>query len=384
MLVVCFSLFCLVDFPNVHSAPIATTPPLPSPSSSDGKLAISCLSGNCQHDTMSVIVGGKIHFHCLTAEGHDVSEQVFWFHNGTNMLNRPCSTNSITLQEPCIMLGTHFETLVINSLSTSDAGNYKCCYANCVNSSQDISVTLLQTLVITEPILPEKQLSLAPTTSTNTMRSTSAINTRAPLATESSYPTFSASMKGTEVSTRFQSVTAGIMSQPMETTMVDPEATMYFSPTKFVVDEGVIASNKESGGNLDEKVSAIAGAFVGGFVIVVIICVLVFTNRCRQPPQGNSSEEPLSQPSNSHNITSNEDRPQHDAPVLPCKDSLVRAHDLQDMEKRIRGDISQTRNQLSKQVKEVGDELAERGNQQGDTNNASIVHTSSSRTETVL
>ena len=110
-----------------------------------GKLAISCLSGNCQHDTMSVIVGGKIHFHCLTAEGHDVSEQVFWFHNGTNMLNRPCSTNSITLQEPCIMLGTHFETLVINSLSTSDAGNYKCCYANCVNSSQDISVTLLQT-----------------------------------------------------------------------------------------------------------------------------------------------------------------------------------------------------------------------------------------------
>ena len=209
------------------------------------------------------------------------------------------------------------------------------------------------------------------------MRSTSAINTHTPLVTQSAYPMFSASMKGTEVSTRFQSVTAGIMSQPMETTMVDPEATMYFSPTKFVVDEGVIASNKESGGNLDEKVSAIAGAFVGGLVIVVIICVLVFTSRCRQPPQGNSSEEPLSQPSN-------EDHPQHDASVLPCKDSLVRVHDLQDMEKRIRGDISQTRNQMSKQVREVGDELAERSNQQGDTNNASMVHTSSSRTETVL
>ena len=220
------------------------------------------------------------------------------------------------------------------------------------------------------------------------IRSTSAISTHAPLATQSAYPTFSASMKGTEMSTRFQSVTAGIMSQPMETTMVDPEATMYFSPTKLVVDESVIANNKDSGGNLDENVSAIAGAFLGGFgggfVIIVIICVLVFTNRCRQPPQGNSSEESLSQPSNSHNITSNEDHPQHDAPVLLCKDSLVRDRDLQDMEKRIRGDISQTRNQLSKQVREVGDELAERGNQQGDTNNASMVHTSSSRTETVL
>ena len=110
-----------------------------------GKLAISCLSGNCQYDTTSVTVGGKIHFLCLTAERHHVSEQVFWFHNGRNILNRPCITNSITLQEPCIMLGTHFETLVINSLSTSDVGNYKCCYANCVSSSQDILVTVLQT-----------------------------------------------------------------------------------------------------------------------------------------------------------------------------------------------------------------------------------------------
>ena len=109
------------------------------------KLAISCLSGNCQHDTTSVTVGGKIHFRCLTAEGHDVSQNIFWFRNGRNILNRPCSTNSITLQEPCVMWGAHFETLVINYLFTSDAGNYKCCYANCVSSSQDISVAVLQT-----------------------------------------------------------------------------------------------------------------------------------------------------------------------------------------------------------------------------------------------
>ncbi|XP_062499841.1 uncharacterized protein LOC134177127 isoform X2 [Corticium candelabrum] len=414
LLAVCLTLSVSVALPTT---PVTSSQ---SSSSSDDKLSISCLSGNCQHDTTTVTVGGKIHFRCLTAEGHDVSQKISWFHNGRNILNRPCDTNSITLQEPCIMSGAHFETLVINSLSTSDAGNFKCCYANCVSSSQDISVTVLPTLIITKPILPKKQLSPAPTTSTNTLRSTSAISTPVPLAIQSVDPTFSAPMKGTEMFTRFQSVTEGITPEPTETTMVDPERTMYFGPTKSVVDKTVIGNNKDSGGNLDGKVWVIAGTFVGGLifvvVVIVIVCVVVFTDRCKQPPEGNSSEEPLSRLSNSDNcdtITSIEGHPQdelvsmqpscdesrHDAPISPIQaDSLVRVHHLEDMEKRIRGDISQTGNQLGKQVVDVGkqvvdvgdqvadlgDELAERGNQPRNNNNAPMVQTSSIPTETAL
>ena len=241
------------------------------------------------------------------------------------------------------------------------------------------------------------------------MRSTPAISTPASLATQSADPvTFSTLMKGTEMSTRFQSVTAGITSKATETITVDPEGTMYLRLTNSVVDKTVIGNNKDSGGSLDEKVLVIAGAFVGGLVIVVIIviiCVLVFTSRCQQPSKRNS-EEHLSQPSNSHNITRDKDHPQYDLVFIQpvCDESrpdasdlfsqvnsIVRVHHLQDMEKRIRGDISQTGNQLGKQVAEfgdqvadLGDELAEHGNQHRNSYGASVVHTSSSRTETVL
>ena len=215
------------------------------------------------------------------------------------------------------------------------------------------------------------------------MRSTSAISTPVD-------PTFSALMKGTEVSTR-------ITSEPTETITVDPEATMYFSPTNSVVDESVREENKDSGGNFDEKVPVIAGAFVGGLVIIVIIviiCVLVFTSRCKQPPEGNSSEEPLPRSPDSDNITSNElvpiehrcDESRHDAPGSPCQ-----RHDLQDMTQQIRSDICQSENRLGQQVAGVADqvaelrgELAKHANQPGNNNNASKVGTSSSQTETVL
>ena len=212
------------------------------------------------------------------------------------------------------------------------------------------------------------------------MRSTSAISTPVD-------PTFSALMKGTEVSTR-------ITSEPTETITVDPEATMYFSPTNSVVDESVREKNKDSGGNFDEKVPAIAVTFVGGLVIVVVISVLVFKRRCKQPPEGNSSEEPLPRSPDSDNITSNElvpiehrcDESRHDAPGSPCQ-----RHDLQDMTQQIRSDICQSENRLGQQVAGVEDqvaelrgELAKHANQPGNNNNASKVRTSSSQTETVL